>query len=683
MNRKPISKEEVNTSFDLRQFVNQPIGQAIIVGLMAIVLAAVVLWEDSEIQPSSPVLQKAETAFVRIETTPDDVIIETETDELVLDSSSGKYQIPLGNQNLLFSANGFRPHEEEFSIEKNMAPIQIELLPESRPIVVEGLDEEATVFVDSAELEFEGNTVELSLGSHQITFRKESFEDIVEDITVQASEDNPSIVLQWKKKRSLISIVPKPETAEVRIDGQLAKEFAPNSNVYFADLGKVDISVTLQGYVSDNRTITVMEKDNPQQLIELLPLEPAGSTAQGGTTMGETESPNKNVVDPDKKILFLIADYPDSEGTLRIGKREFEFTRGGVEIRRGDIEFGENETVEINVTLESGDSIDRSISRTTLEESSVVRISNPVTDKDEARYLWMFARGAVNSKRNATLAEKQLTQAIRLDDSLAEAYRDRAVARQTLRKTELSRQDFKKAIELGANDFYLHKQYCRLLKSLADTIDADSAAKDNLKRECLDQCTIGLGFRPHNTALLVLQTEINFQFGGNNLITAKSSAERLIKETNDLQQKSYASVVIGLVLQRHGKEVEATEKFREAIAFDNENYAAFLNLGTSLQNQAVVAPSRQSQTTLLQSALSAFRKAMNLYPKAAESLLEKIAKVQADLRNFSDAIEIYSGLIAQYGGTPRRYESRAKLYDLIGSREKAVADRVRAADLRG
>ena len=296
--------------------------------------------------------------------------------------------------------------------------------------------------------------------------------------------------------------------------------------------------------------------------------------------------------------------------------------------------------------------------------------------KDEARFIWLFARYGVRGPATAEISERQLTQALELDPSLGQAYRDRAIARTTLGKTATARQDFEEAIKLMGENFHLRQEYAKLLARMS--VATDQSNRDEFVENCKQQCAAALEIRQHATGPRLLRAEFLFRQKKN--AEAKKEAEKLKENSIDPEQRSYAWNLLGLISLREGNQSDAFANLKSAIAADPENAEAHLNLGRASRDVGLgEKPAKRAE--LLEQALNHYTLATQIRPQLREQILPLTAQVQAETGKFEAAIGTYTSLIEVFGPSADRYRKRAGLFDQIGNADEATKNRARALDL--
>lgn len=299
-----------------------------------------------------------------------------------------------------------------------------------------------------------------------------------------------------------------------------------------------------------------------------------------------------------------------------------------------------------------------------------------LVDEDEARFIWLFARYGVRGATTAEIAERQLTQSLELDPHLGPAFRDRAIARTTLGKTESARQDFEHAITLMDDNFFLRQEYAKLLAQMSVT--GEPSVRDDAIEDCMQQCAAALAIRPHATGPRLLRAEFLFRQRKND--EARQEAEQLKDDSIDPEQRSYAWNLLALIALREGNQSDALANFKSAIAADGNNAEAHLNLGKASRDAGLAKPLPE-RTEFLEQALRHYASAIQIKGTLREQVLPLVAQAQEDLGRFEEAIGTYSNLIDAFGATAKRYKKRAALYDRIGNTDEASKNRARALEL--
>ena len=606
---------------------------------------------------------------------------------------------------------------------------KVNMTPKTASVVVNVDPPEAKIVVDGKTVppENERFVFKLPLGNRKIFARLKGFEDSREESIEVRSDGNPDLEISLKRITKVVTINVTPSDAEVRWGG--IKKLAVDGAIQMEmPVGTQEIVLVRRGCDLVKRNILVKENERNQFDVSLpfqiqtsiTPSEasvwvdgveeikntsekqtlslPAGTyridvkksnshVSQSLTLEVGPKSKNRldvslapvNSMDATTRTYTVFSTEPawkneSLNGRVFLDEFEFPLTEGKVSVRKRILEKAEN-SINLKVSLDSGKELTMSIdpkellSRNKIELRAESNKKLGLHKKDEARFLWMYARAGIKSTRSAEFSERQLTEAIELDSNLWQAYRDRAIARAVQGKTELARRDFEKAIETLPSEmhgFSLLQDYIKLLLLIGD------------EEKGLEIAQLALSRREHATGPLVVQGNVYFQQNNND--AAQEAINSLLKNTTDREQISFGYNLLGLILRRGGNDSEALKNFKFSIdAFPN-NANAHLNYANSARSFALKQNER-FQKILLESALQSCNATIRLDKRKTEKVLPLLALLQSDLGKFDLAIQTFNRLINEFGATSTRYENRARLYDRIGRKSEANADRVRAKDL--
>ena len=610
--------------------------------------------------------------LVEIATNPADAMIKLDGKELE-PGENGKFAFPVGDYQLSFAADGYQDKTVDLSvIDGENEPVVVALKRNAVMVSIQVTPGDSVIAWNDTEHQVTNGMVEIQMpiGQHLIEISRDGCATMTESIEVTLEETagfefELPMVVQSKLT---------PADAEVWINGELAEADLINSDTYHLKSGTYNIELKKDGFKSLAMELSVgPDKEN---------MISGALTKMAQTTPPENNDPT-NETKPGEAITARTFNVEIPDNTTPKG--ELVFRGNDLSVNNGSVDIplvlldGIDGKLEITLRLPDGKSFRQEFESEFFEsdDSSIISfrakpkpIQPVVTKADEARYLWMYARAGVKSSGNAEFAERQLTRAIELDETLWQAYRDRGIARFTQGKTELARRDFEMAVEKlpsEAHGFSLLQQYSTLLLLV------------NKPQQSVEKSEMALDRRDHATGPQVIRANTFFhlqQYG-----QAKDAVDYLLKNTHDADQASFGFNLLGLIYKNQGDEAKAIVQFRTAINIYKKNAAPYLNLAKSAREYAILQTEPERRQQFLLEAQNAYKTCIKTDTAYAEKALPVAAQIEVDLGNLQTAINIFSELIERFGPTRQRYLNRANLYERLGNNEQATRDRVRAEDL--
>ncbi|MDA8746401.1 serine/threonine-protein kinase [Rubripirellula amarantea] len=656
--KQPVTggrERPANASLPLRELVNKklesPIAKGVFVALLAGVLALVAFFSlgsrgtgrgNGDSEPSR--------YAVEMKISPNRASVFEGDSEIPFDEDHGGYVMTAGEHKLTFTAEGYNDEVQTIVIDEAMDPIQVSLEPAKKKIAIEGFRSSDTLLVDGKSVTVDPATpfVELAPGACEVVFQRPLHSDISMKLEVETGIDPEPIRLEWKQTHAMVEIEVVPKETRLRADDEPIRVAEGEGNKYKLPLGSLTLAGEMKGYDAYERVVSITTEQIEPIKIVLVRID-----------QSEPKAMALSSEKPKQIVTFILDSSEKANGTLGIAGTKFNIAGGETTVDFAEIEY-KGGSISLDVAINGEPEFTVSVTREDIEDG-VVRLRRSLSMEDDARFTWLFAREAVRSD-NADLAERQLTRAVELDGNKYQFYRDRAIARATQGKTNIAKEDFDKALGMpgGANDFYLLQEYAFFLAELGKV---ESSVR---------LCGRALGLRDHATAPRMLRQRYD---------AAVPDAEKLLRESYDKEQLSYAKNLLGLVMMEGDAPEKGLDQFKAAIDLNPENSSAYINVGKAAREIAVKSPSDQ-KSAFLDMAMAAYNDARKLNPELEEQVLSLVAQLEFDAGDAGAAISTMSSLIEKYGESVQRYERRSALYKSQGMETEALKDQLRIEQLK-
>lgn len=583
-----------------------------------------------------------------------------------VDPETGEASLPFGKHSLEVSAPGFASLKREIEVGETNEPFPIDLEPLMATAKFSVVPPDAIVVWQEQEHEATNGTVELELpiGDREVTIRRDGCLEKTEPVYVEEDGDNTFTF------ELLVGVKVESNPAGVRIakDGEAVEPDLMEDSVVYLPAGQHELTFTKDGFTPTTETVNATYEGENLVAVTLKRDTPLKTIEEIG------ENPQKaKEKEPEDKLIVVVSGISKQSGQVRVGEKAFPIDEGKTSIPRADL-VTDSTQLTFLVDLEDESDFKNTRDASDVASKDSITLRRPLSDQDRARYKWLFARQAIRSG-TADIAETQLSEAIKLDNTKYQFYRDRAIARATLGKTNIAKIDFKEAKSMpeGSQDFYLLQEYASLLFGLRED------------KACIETCNEALILREHATGPKVLLTQLAFLLG--RLDVAFEKANRLWDDTVDQEQRAFVNLMKGKILRKRGDAASALNLHRDACARCPESAAPrvksglYEHRGLSAYSLALQATDVNKKNLLLQESINSFAVAMRIVPATESRILRFVAEAKAEMGQTEEGIALLTSLLNKYGPSKQVLKSRASLYRAAGMTSDAIRDEVRADDL--
>ena len=553
-------------------------------------------------------------------------------------------------------------------------PLLIEFAVQVQPV------EATIVLADAKPIEGKKNVFAVSQGKRQLKAAHPGFEPKSEVIEVSADKRIHEVVLtptlvQFEMK------LPVPEI-QIACDG---KSLQPNSDSkYELRPGEYTIAFSIAKSATET-TEGLWEqriKVEPNMLpVDVkLPEEIAKKMASIVPKNGATPNSSKSML---KDVVVRL--YPTSVPNVKLvlGGNPIELSNGEATVPYADL-GSDRKAIELRVLRDNKTVFEEFVTRESLEaqgETAVINHSVALTDTERARRLWLFARTAVKSFPKEAI--EALDEALKLDPALAEAYRERAIAKNELDLVSEAEEDVVKALNDLPNDYStLSVGGIVASKMFLKTSGAAEKANLSLATSRLNQA---IERYPKRTSARMMRSQLHYWAGDKK--AAEEDLVALLGLTREPDQLSYVKSQLGTIATDAGKIDLAMQLFDEAIAI-RKSAEISTTVPQFNKAKAVLEHARRTQKEDPNKARKFFELAKSELlvldgrkDLATPEFLAMLAEIEATLGNYKAAIKFYTDLINNGVVTPIILRNRAAAFEAVGNKKLAEEDRAKASQL--
>jgi serine/threonine protein kinase/tetratricopeptide (TPR) repeat protein len=638
----------------------------------------------TKVERTFKLLESERTLPLLIDPSDADVLVDGKKPKLSADKQNGQSQIVLrpGSYEFSLSREGHVSRTVTQEVDRSTKQLQFEPLLIQFEVSVSPT--EAIIDLSDAQ-PFEGskNIFAVKPGKHQLKVTQAGFEPSSQEIEVSGEKRKVEVTLVPSLVQFEVKL-PDP-SIQIRVDGQL---LTPDSKGKYAlKPGEYKLAFQMGELKGEQPS---QETWDQQVKVELgmLPvvIEIPESIAKMMGNKPETGSPVSN---NSKLKSIVIRVFPTNSSNLKVILNDdpIELKEGEASIEYAALK-GEGKAIEFKVLRNNRTEFEDFITRESLEsqgEIAVINHSFPLSEKEHARRLWIFARPMVKSLPEQAI--EKLDEAIKLDPNLAVAYRERAIAKDRLNLVAEAEEDVLKALAVMPDDYAsLSIGGVVASKMFLESNGASEQANFSLALTRLNKAVDRF---PKRTWARVMRAQLHYWSGNNQ--SAESDLVALLTLTQEPGQVSYVKSQLGTIAAKAGNVKLALQLFDEAIEI---KIKAELSTTVPQFNKAktILEFARQVQQEdpgkarqyyeIAKKELVLLDGRADLEPNDMPKILAMLAEIEAMLGNYQAAIRFYTNLIDKGVVTPIILRNRAAAYEAIGDTKAAEEDKAKAEQLQ-
>jgi serine/threonine protein kinase/tetratricopeptide (TPR) repeat protein len=447
-----------------------------------------------------------------------------------------------------------------------------------------------------------------------------------------------------------VAVELNPEDAELLVEGEVPKwatsqspdDGKSNRRAVMLRPGKYAFTVQKEGFVTktSHQTITRSTKQlrfDPLSVEFIVLVDP-----------------------PDSKVSF--SDAIPIEGKKNVfaaspGKHSLIVSHSGYETSSQEIEVS-SELRSYQITLNA-------------------LVAKVLPNQEKARRLWLYARPI--TRLNPQAAINDLDEAILLDPQLSVAFRERAIAKNELNELDEAEADIVDALQGLPNDYSALKVggIVAARRFQASKDDANLAV-------AMSRLNAAIADHPQYSSARFVRSQLLFATGKKQ--QAQADLDALVQMPLEMAQVSIVKSLLGTLLIESGDLDSGNARFKESIDAADQ---AGLSITRSLYERATAIFSRAEEVEksnpseaqkLYAIARTCFRELLTREDlKSKVECWDRLALAEVGLKNYQDALNIYTNLIEQGVITSTILKNRASCYEALGNKDAADNDRKRAS----